>query len=97
MVINDHEISFRLLKSFRMPFLANIFWFIYDLNTISIYEFFMGSNCGYDFFMVWICFFYGFGYDFLMIFLMVFLVLRIWFSSKNSRNFRFFLILLEFL
>ena len=57
-------------------------WFIYDLNTISIYDFFMGSNCGYDFFMVWIWFFYDF--------FMVFLVLRIWFSAKNSRNFRFF-------
>ena len=42
----------------------------------------MGSNCGYDFFMVWIWFFYDF--------LRVFLVLRIWFSAKNSRNFRFF-------
>ena len=31
-----------------------------------------------------------------MIFLMVFLVLRIWFSAKNSRNFLFFMILLEF-
>ena len=35
----------------------NIFLMIYVLNTISIYDFFMGSNCGYDFFMVWICFF----------------------------------------
>ena len=33
MVINDHEISFRLLKSFRMPFLANIF---FDLFMIWI-------------------------------------------------------------
>ena len=89
-----HTIMFRLLKSFRMPFLANIFF--YDLFMIWIrfpfMIFFMGSNCGYDFFMVWICFFYGFGYDFFMIFL----VLRIWFSAKNSRNFRFFLVLLEF-
>ena len=29
-------------------------------------------------------------------FFMFFLVLRIWFSAKNSRNFRFFMILLEF-
>ena len=76
-------IHFRVPKSlgwrgFKIFFL----WFIYDLNTISIYDFFMGSNCGYDFFMVWICFFYDF--------LMVFLVLRIWFSAKNSRSFRFF-------
>ena len=35
-------------------------------------------------------FFYGFGYDFFMTFLMVFLVLRIWFSAKNSINFRVF-------
>ena len=44
--------------------------------------------------------FYGFGYVFFMvldmIFFMFFLVLRIWFSAKNSRNFRFFMILLEF-
>ena len=39
---------------------------------ISIYVFFMGSNCGYDFFMVLgtigksHVFVYGFGYDFLM-------------------------------
>ena len=65
---------FRLLKSFRMPFLANIFflWFIYDLNTISIYDFFMGSNCGYDFFngldMIFLWFWIWFFYDFFMFF-----------------------------
>ena len=47
------------------------------------------------FFMVWICFFNGFGYDFYDFF-NGFLVLRIWFSAKNSRNFLFFMILLEF-
>ena len=71
-------------------------WFIYDLNTISIYDFFMGSNCGYDF--LW------FGYDFFMVldmiflwFFYVFLVLRIWFSAIKTREiFDFFMILLEF-
>ena len=89
-----HTIMFRLLKSFRMPFLANIFfkWFIYDLNTISIYDFLWVQIVVMIFLWFGYVFFNGFGYDFFMIFL----VLRIWFSAKNSRNFRFFLVLLEF-
>ena len=73
---------FRLLKSFRMPFLANIFfmiylWFEYDFHLWFFYGF-----------KLWLWFFYGLDmifYDFFN----GFLVLRIWFSAKNSRNFRF--------
>ena len=82
---------FRLLKSFRMPFLANNFfmiylWFEYDFHL----WFFYGFKLWLWFFYGLDMFFYGFGYDFFMIFFMVFLVLRIWFSAKNSINFRFF-------
>ena len=53
----------------------------------------MGSNCGYDFFYGLDMFFLWFWICFLMVLDMIFygfLVLRIWFSAKNSRNFRFF-------
>ena len=66
------------------------------MNTISIYDLFMGSNCGYDFFMVWICFFNGFGYDFLMIFLWFFESSESGFQLKTREIFDFFMILLEF-
>ena len=85
---------FRLLKSFRMPFLANIFF--YDLFMIWIRFPFM--------IFLWVqivvMIFYGLDMIFLWFwiwFFYVFLVLRIWFSAIKTREiFDFFMILLEF-
>ena len=90
---------FRLLKSFRMPFLANIFF--NDLFMIWIRFLFMIFLWVQIVVMIFygldMIFFYGFGYDFFMIFFYVFLVLRIWFSAIKTREiFDFFMILLEF-
>ena len=49
-------LSFRVPKSlgwrgFKIFFFNDLFMFFF---TISIYDFFMGSNCGYDFFYVFL-------------------------------------------
>ena len=67
-------------------FLMIYLWFEYDFHL----WFFYGFKLWLWFFMVWIWFFYGFGYDFFMIFLCFFSPQNLVFSYKNSRNFRFF-------
>ena len=95
---------FRLLKSFRMPFLANNFfmiylWFEYDFHLWFFYGFklWLWFFYGLDMVFLWFWIFFWFAYDFLWFWIWFFydffdgfLVLRIWFSAKNARNFRFF-------
>ena len=73
------------MEGFQNIFFMNYLWFEYDFHL----WFFYGFKLWLWFFYGLDMFFYGFGYDFLWFF-NGFLVLRIWFSAKNSRNFRFF-------
>ena len=82
----DHEeLDFRVPKSlgwrgFKIIFFMIYLWFEYDFHLWFFYGF-----------KLWLWFFYGLDMIFLWHdFFMVFLVLRIWFSAKNSRSFRFF-------
>ena len=77
------HLFFRVPKSlgwrgFKIILFMIYLWFEYDFHL----WFFYGFKLWLWFFMVWIWFFYDF--------FVIFLVLRIWFSAKNSRNFRFF-------
>ena len=57
------------MKGLQNNFFYDLFLFFF---TISIYDFFMGSNCGHDFYgfgydgEITCVFVYGFGYDIFM-------------------------------